>query len=242
MLVLPPSPWPTLASGKSLQGEFAHLCDWTLSDFHSSFAEKVLRAAKGEKGLVEPSYVYLPGVPGGDAIAKATGVDFFSVPVELGVSSSCSPVILESLLTHIYTAQRCREGTEPSGGSDREGAGSPQGCYRGPHHQHLQGRHICPQPSPKVNRLLPLPDVTLVSTVAGEQDIHLRVPIASALGLINNYQGRVADRFSFFPLGCNLIIGRCLPWSISPTDPDFDTNRSTEQNVSEMPVRIGLCQ
>lgn len=52
----------------------------------SRFAEKLLRAAKGEKGLVEPSYVYLPGVPGGEAIAKATGVDFFSVPVELGVS------------------------------------------------------------------------------------------------------------------------------------------------------------
>jgi len=48
------------------------------------FAEKVLKAAKGEKGLVEPSYVYLPGVPGGEAIAKETGVDFFSVPVELG--------------------------------------------------------------------------------------------------------------------------------------------------------------
>lgn len=52
----------------------------------SSFAEKVLKAAKGEKGLVEPSYVYLPGVPGGDDIAKKTGVDFFSVPIELGVS------------------------------------------------------------------------------------------------------------------------------------------------------------
>jgi malate dehydrogenase len=49
-----------------------------------SFAEKVLRAVKGEKGLVEPSYVYLPGVPGGEAIAKKTGVDFFSVPIELG--------------------------------------------------------------------------------------------------------------------------------------------------------------
>jgi malate dehydrogenase len=48
------------------------------------FAEKVLRAAKGEKGLVEPSYVYLPGVPGGEAIAKEVGVDFFSVPIELG--------------------------------------------------------------------------------------------------------------------------------------------------------------
>jgi malate dehydrogenase len=51
-----------------------------------SFAEKVLKAAAGEKGLVEPSYVYLPGVPGGEAIAKETGCDFFSVPIELGVS------------------------------------------------------------------------------------------------------------------------------------------------------------
>ena len=38
--------------------------------------------------MVEPSYVYLPGVPGGDAIAKDVGVDFFSVPIELGVSAS----------------------------------------------------------------------------------------------------------------------------------------------------------
>ncbi|CAJ2509899.1 Uu.00g057990.m01.CDS01 [Anthostomella pinea] len=50
------------------------------------FAEKLLKAVKGEKGLVEPSFVYLPGVPGGEAIAKATGLDFFSVPVELGPS------------------------------------------------------------------------------------------------------------------------------------------------------------
>ncbi|KAL2862976.1 malate dehydrogenase [Aspergillus lucknowensis] len=48
------------------------------------FAEKVIRAAKGQAGLIEPTYVYLPGVPGGDDIAKATGVDFFSTPVELG--------------------------------------------------------------------------------------------------------------------------------------------------------------
>jgi hypothetical protein len=51
-----------------------------------SFAEKVLRGLKGEQGIIEPSYVYLPGVDGGDAIAKETGVDFFSVPIQLGVS------------------------------------------------------------------------------------------------------------------------------------------------------------
>lgn len=44
-----------------------------------------MKAAKGEKGIVEPTFVYLPGVTGGDAIAKETGVDYFSVPVELGV-------------------------------------------------------------------------------------------------------------------------------------------------------------
>ena len=51
----------------------------------SSFAEKVIKAAKGEKGIVEPTFVYLPGVSGGEPIAKETGVEFFSVPVELGV-------------------------------------------------------------------------------------------------------------------------------------------------------------
>lgn len=42
-------------------------------------------AFKGEKNIVEPTYVYLPGIAGGEEIAKATGVDYFSVPVELGV-------------------------------------------------------------------------------------------------------------------------------------------------------------
>jgi malate dehydrogenase len=55
---------------------------------HISFAEKIIKAVNGEKGVTEPSFVYLPGVPGGDAIAKATGCDFFSVPIELGVSWS----------------------------------------------------------------------------------------------------------------------------------------------------------
>lgn len=50
------------------------------------FAEKIIKAVQGEKGIVEPAFVYLPGVPGGEAIAKETGCDFFSLPVELGVS------------------------------------------------------------------------------------------------------------------------------------------------------------
>jgi len=48
------------------------------------FAERVMQAAKGKSGIVESTFVYLPGVEGGDAIAKETGCNYFSVPVELG--------------------------------------------------------------------------------------------------------------------------------------------------------------
>lgn len=48
------------------------------------FAEKVIKAMTGTTGIIEPSFVYLPGVTGGDEIAKLTGCEFFSVPVELG--------------------------------------------------------------------------------------------------------------------------------------------------------------
>ncbi|RKF56482.1 Malate dehydrogenase, cytoplasmic [Golovinomyces cichoracearum] len=48
------------------------------------FTEAVLKALSGEKGIVEPSYVYLSDISGGDAVAKKVGVNFFSVPVELG--------------------------------------------------------------------------------------------------------------------------------------------------------------
>jgi len=62
------------------------------------FAEKVIRAVKGEKGLVEPSFVYLSGVPGGEEIAKETGCDFFSVPIELGPGGAERAI---NVLTHI---------------------------------------------------------------------------------------------------------------------------------------------
>jgi malate dehydrogenase len=38
---------------------------------------------KGESGIVEPAYVYLPGVPGGEEIARNLGVDYFAVPIGL---------------------------------------------------------------------------------------------------------------------------------------------------------------
>ena len=59
---------------------------WSSELMFNRFAESVIKALKGQTGIVEPTFVYLPGVPGGDAIAKATGTEFFSVPVSLGVS------------------------------------------------------------------------------------------------------------------------------------------------------------
>ncbi|CAG7946888.1 unnamed protein product [Penicillium salamii] len=64
------------------------------------FAEAVLKASQGAKGIVEPTFVYLPGVPGGDAIAKETGVEFFSTPVELGPNGAEKAInILDGVTT-----------------------------------------------------------------------------------------------------------------------------------------------
>jgi len=56
------------------------------------FAEKVLKALNGEKGIVEPSFVHLAGIPGGDVIAKETGLEFFSVPIELGTNGAAKAI------------------------------------------------------------------------------------------------------------------------------------------------------
>lgn len=82
MLDPPHSPWLTPATGKMAQTVHCFKADIC------RFADKVIRAAKGEKGLVEPSFVYLPGVQGGDSVAKTTGTEFFSVPIELGPSGA----------------------------------------------------------------------------------------------------------------------------------------------------------
>lgn len=52
------------------------------------FAEQIIKAVKGEKGIVTPTFVYLPGISGGEEIVKETGVEYFSVPVEFGPSGA----------------------------------------------------------------------------------------------------------------------------------------------------------
>lgn len=54
----------------------------------AEFAGKVIRAIKGEKGIVAPTFVNLASdKTGGDALKKELGKDleYFSAPVELGV-------------------------------------------------------------------------------------------------------------------------------------------------------------
>lgn len=51
-------------------------------------AEQACRAIKGEKGLRECTFIYLPGIDGGKEIAETIGVDYFSAPVEFGVSET----------------------------------------------------------------------------------------------------------------------------------------------------------
>ncbi|KAI0696148.1 malate dehydrogenase [Cytidiella melzeri] len=53
----------------------------------AEFANSVIKAVKGEKGIVVPTFVSLSADPaGGDALKKEIGadLDFFSAPVELG--------------------------------------------------------------------------------------------------------------------------------------------------------------
>lgn len=50
----------------------------------AQFAEKIIKALKGEQGITTQSYVYLDAEKGGEDIKKQVGLDYFSVPVELG--------------------------------------------------------------------------------------------------------------------------------------------------------------
>ncbi|KAK7185542.1 hypothetical protein DPSP01_010778 [Paraphaeosphaeria sporulosa] len=52
------------------------------------FAQAIIKASKGETGIVEPAYVYLPGVSGGEEVAKKLGIDYFAVPIEFGAEGA----------------------------------------------------------------------------------------------------------------------------------------------------------
>ena len=64
----------------------------------AQFAEKALRALKGEKGIIAPTYIYLSaGIKGGEEVKSEIGanLDYFSAPVELGVGTLTSQGTLD---------------------------------------------------------------------------------------------------------------------------------------------------
>ncbi|KAK9379044.1 lactate/malate dehydrogenase [Kockiozyma suomiensis] len=72
----------------------------TLSMAHAGFrfVDSILKAVSGTAGIVENTFVYLPGVEGGEAVKKITGVDYFALPVELGSSGAIKVVnVLEKV-------------------------------------------------------------------------------------------------------------------------------------------------
>lgn len=106
--VLPLSPWLTLDIGEQSSSS----SEVTVVLILDSFAERVMQAMKGKTGIVEPTYVYLPGVAGGEAIAKKTGCDFFSVPVELDQSGAAkaTDIIGSANEYEQKLLQKCYEG------------------------------------------------------------------------------------------------------------------------------------
>lgn len=64
----------------------------------SRLTERVCRALNDEKEVRECSFVYLPGIEGGNEIAQALGVEYFAAQVEFAASKARS----------LYRNKRCK--------------------------------------------------------------------------------------------------------------------------------------
>ena len=74
--------------------------------------------------------MYLPGVPGGEAVAKETGLEYFSVPVELGVGFFRPSFLAETSLTP-YQPSGAQNATNPLSNIDTNEKKLLQKCYEG---------------------------------------------------------------------------------------------------------------
>lgn len=50
----------------------------------SRFVEAILKAARGETGITEAAYVYLPGIEGGAQVAQELGAQYFATKLDFG--------------------------------------------------------------------------------------------------------------------------------------------------------------
>ena len=76
----------------------------------AEFTEKIIRAVKGETGIIAPTFVHLTSAPGGEGVKgelNASDLEYFSCKVELGVCI-CVPVISANVYLLIaLTGQGC---------------------------------------------------------------------------------------------------------------------------------------
>lgn len=83
----------------------------------AEFASKVLRAVKGEKGIIAPSFVNLAAdKTGGDELKKELGhnLDYFSSRVELGVCVTYTVLMLGLIaIPTVFLARGCRKDLSP---------------------------------------------------------------------------------------------------------------------------------
>jgi malate dehydrogenase len=56
-----------------------------------------MKASQGQSGIIEPAYAYLPGISGGEEVARTLGVDYFAVPVEFGMEGALKAYPIGSL-------------------------------------------------------------------------------------------------------------------------------------------------
>ncbi|KAJ4177399.1 hypothetical protein NW755_013885 [Fusarium falciforme] len=83
------------------------------------FAQAIIKVSQGQSGVVEPAYVYLPGIPGGEAIAGELGVDYFALPVTFGPNGATSVHPIGSLSD--YEAGLLKIAVEELRGNVRKG-------------------------------------------------------------------------------------------------------------------------
>ena len=86
------------------------------SESGNEFALKVLRALKGETGVVAPSFVHLSAdSEGGERVRKELGeegLEYFSVPVEIGVCALCFLGVCVEFLTSFFLSFFQSEGVK----------------------------------------------------------------------------------------------------------------------------------
>ncbi|KAK3360841.1 hypothetical protein B0T24DRAFT_725255 [Lasiosphaeria ovina] len=117
LLIPKTSPTFTLGGDELVKAKDGPICYPLDGPWRLQIRREASQGSRGRQGLVQPSYVYLPAIPGGKEIREKTGVDF-SVPTELGestviVNKDVGLVVVVGLLLLLLVLVRNTEEGEP---------------------------------------------------------------------------------------------------------------------------------